>query len=160
MTERENELGKLQAVYGTSPALLQRAAIVAVLSFVFFLAMLFAYSLTRKFIFFMLGTAFLIVEFLVLFGWQSLRRGEFKFFENGFEFKKQSYLWDEIKSAAANGNGKQKGGYKIEMRDGREIVLSETMDRIGEIVERIEGEIARRKWYNQDFFKYGRIDRK
>lgn len=145
MTEGENELGKLQAVYGTSPALLQRAAIVAALSFSFFLVMLFAYSLTRKFGFFLLGTAFLVVEFLVLLGWQSLRHRKIKIFENGFEFKEQSYLWNEIESVFASSGSKQNAGYEIKTRDGKEIVLSDTIDGIEEIVKKIDSEITRIK---------------
>jgi hypothetical protein len=45
---KTQELGKLKSVYGISPAYLQRAAIVAIVSFVFFLLMLVAFSLRQN----------------------------------------------------------------------------------------------------------------
>jgi hypothetical protein len=48
MAEAIQSLGKLQAVYGTSPAYLQRAAMTAIISFVFFLAMLFVFSIRQN----------------------------------------------------------------------------------------------------------------
>lgn len=145
MTEKDLELGALQTVYGTSPAYLQRAAIVAVLSFLFFLGMFIAFSITQKFGYFLIGTAFLVVEILTLLGWQSLRRNEFKIYENGFAYKNQDCLWNEIESASANRNTQQKAEYKIEMRDGKNIVLSDTIDKPDEIIEKINSEITRRK---------------
>ncbi len=145
MKERENELGALQITYGTSPAYLQRAAIVAVFSFVFFLAMLAAFSLTQKFGYFLIGTAFLVVEILTLLGWQSLRRNGFKIYENGFAYKNQDYLWNEIESASVNQNGKQKAEYEIETRDGKIIALSDTIDKVEEIIKKINDAITRRK---------------
>ena len=57
MSENTTALGGLRAVYGTSPALLQRAAIIAVVSFIFFLAMLVVFSLRQNIGYFILATA-------------------------------------------------------------------------------------------------------
>ena len=48
MPENPQKLGKLISIHGTSPAFLQRAAIVAMLSFFFFLTMLIAFRFSNR----------------------------------------------------------------------------------------------------------------
>jgi type IV secretory pathway VirB6-like protein len=57
-----------------SPVHMQRAAFTAVLSFLFFLGMMFAYYILQSTIYFLLATAFLIVYVLTMISLYRLRR--------------------------------------------------------------------------------------
>ena len=147
MIEQKPELGRLESVRGISPVFLQRAAFVAVLSFLFFIAMLVAFSIRQNLGYFLLATAFLLVQLLTLFGWLAQRRTEFKIYENGFSYKKQVCLWDEIESIDGKMESRPVGGAKInfEIRKtgGEKIVLTEAIQGVEEIIERINVKIAR-----------------
>jgi hypothetical protein len=143
------QLGKLENVYGISPVFIQRAAVVAVLSFMFFIAMLVAFSVRQNIGYFLLATAFLLVQLLTLFGWLTQRRAEFKVYENGFSYKKQICLWDEIDAMAVKTESRLVGGDKVhcEIRktNGEKIVLNEAIQGVGQIMERIGDEIEKRQ---------------
>lgn len=143
----ERELGKLESVRGISPAYLQRAAFVAVLSFLFFLAMMLAFSLRRNAGYFLLATAFLFVQLLTLFGWLTQRRVKFKIYEQGFVYKNQTCRWDEIESMDVRMEsllvGKHKIKCEIKKLGGAKIVLTEAVEGIEQIVERIGAEIEK-----------------
>jgi hypothetical protein len=145
---QELQLGKLEGVHGISPVFMQRAAFIAVLSFVFFIAMLIGFSIRQNIGYFLLATAFLIVQLLTLFGWLVARRAEFRIYENGFGYKKQVCRWDEIESMAVRTESRLVGGDKIncEIRktNGERIVLSETIHGVDKIMERIDAEIEKR----------------
>ncbi|MGB7207031.1 MAG: hypothetical protein WBD27_00085 [Pyrinomonadaceae bacterium] len=98
MPKPKQNLGKLISTHGTSPAYLQRAAIIAVLSFVFFLAMLVAFYVRQHIGYFALSTAFLIVYVLTLISWVIQKRSLVSIYENGLGYKKFSGLWDEIEA--------------------------------------------------------------
>jgi hypothetical protein len=142
------ELGKLEGVYGISPAYLQRAVIVAIVSFVFFLLMLVAFSLRQNIGYFLLATAFLIVNLFTLSGWVMQKRAEFKLYENGFTYKKHVCRWDEIESIAVRTESRASGTAKIscEIRKikGERIVLTEAIQSVESIINRIDAEIAKR----------------
>lgn len=57
-----------------APAELQRAVFIAVLSFLFFLAMMFAYYIRQSLLYFLLATAFLIIYLITMFSFVRLRR--------------------------------------------------------------------------------------
>lgn len=59
-----------------SPAQLQRAAFVAVLSFLFFLAMMLLFYIRQSFLYFLLATAFLIVYIVMMISLVRLRRNK------------------------------------------------------------------------------------
>ena len=149
MLETTKALGKLQSVHNTSPLYLQRAAIIAVVSFMFFLAMLFAFSIRQNLGYFLLATAFLIVQLFTLFGWITQRKNELRLYENGFTYRKNACLWDEI----ANINLKmerrlisiEKINCEILKTNGEKIVLTESIDGIKKVIERIDSEIAKRQ---------------
>ncbi len=152
MSETTNSLGNLQAVYRTSPIYLQRAAFVAVASFVFFLAMMIAFSIRQHFGYFLLATAFLIVQLFTLFGWLTQRKNEFKIHENGFAFRKKVCFWDEIASMKLKMESRfissEKFDCEILKANGERIVLTEAIDGIQEIINRIDREIALREKVN------------
>lgn len=142
------QLGKLESVHGISPVFLQRAAFIAVLSFLFFIAMMVAFSIRQNIGYFLLATAFLLVQLLTLFGWLMQRRIQFRIYENGFTYKKKSCLWDEIESINGKTESRPVGGAKIsfEIRKtgGEKIVLTEAIHGVAQIIERINLENAKR----------------
>lgn len=142
------DLGRLETVYGIAPAFMQRAAMVAALSFVFFIAMMVAFYIRQNVGYFLLATAFLLVQLLTLFGWLAQRRAEFKIYEKGFVYKKQACAWDEIESMAVKSESRLVGGEKVncEIRkmNGEKIALSEAIQGVAAIMERISAEIEKR----------------
>ena len=144
----ETQLGKLESVHGISPVFMQRATVIAVLSFIFFVAMLVAFSIRQNLGYFLLATAFLLVQLLTLFGWLMQRRTEFRIYENGFSYKKQTCRWDEIDSMTVKAESRLVGGEKVicEIRKtgGEKIVLSESIHGVDKIMERISAEIEKR----------------
>ena len=96
MTVERKELGRLVAVHPITPAYVQRAIFIAVLSFLFFMAMMFAFYLRQNIGYFLLATAFLLVYLVTMFSWISHRRSVVKVFERGIEYKSRSLEWDEV----------------------------------------------------------------
>ena len=143
------QLGKLESVRGISPAFLQRAAFVAVLSFVFFIAMMVGFYIRQNVGYFLLATAFLIVQILTLLCWLMQRRNEFRLYENGFTYKNKTFLWDEIEAMSGKVESRLAGAPKInfEIRkaNGEKIFLTEAVHGVEDIVARISEEIARRE---------------
>ncbi len=98
-------LGPLISTHGTSPRFLQRAAIVALVSFVFFLVMIAAFYARPQIGYFILATAFLLVDLFTLIGIWIQKRNVVKVFENGIEYKKFRAAWNEIDSVKADNAG-------------------------------------------------------
>ena len=144
MSETIQSLGKLQAVYGTSPAYLQRAAVTAVISFVFFLAMLFVFSIRQNIGYFLLATAFLIVQIFTLVGWVTQSRSRLEIFENGFAYRKKICRWDEIAAINVKTDKKQQMSCEITKKNGEKIQLSAVIHQLEQAVARFEKEIAAR----------------
>ncbi|MGD9562170.1 MAG: hypothetical protein AB7F88_08110 [Pyrinomonadaceae bacterium] len=96
MPETPQDLGRLISSHSTSPAYLQRAAIVAVISFVFFLATLGAFYIRQQIGYFLLSTAFLIVYLFTLIGWVMQKRNVVTLYEKGLKYKSFHAAWHEI----------------------------------------------------------------
>lgn len=92
-------------MHATSPAHLQRAAIVAAVSFVFFLVTLLVFYVRQQVGYFVLSTAFLAVYVLTLISWVIQRRKAVSLYENGLKYRKFSSTWDEILSVNAGKSG-------------------------------------------------------
>lgn len=101
----EPALGKLISKHSTSPVFLQRAAVVAVVSFLFFLVMLLAFYIRQQIGYFILSTAFLVVYLFTLVGWLMQKRNTVGIYENGLRYGKFITSWSEIKSVTANKKG-------------------------------------------------------
>jgi hypothetical protein len=99
---QEPKLGKLIAVHSTSPAFLQRAAIVTALSFLFFLVALIFYIVWQSFLYFALATGFLIVQIFTMIGWWMQKRNSLSIYTNGLGYRKRSLLWDQISDVEQN----------------------------------------------------------
>ena len=143
MLEKTPHLGKLVSLHGIAPAFMQRAVIVAALSFVFFLAMLVAFYLRQKLGYFLLSSGFLVIYILTMFGWLMLRRNVLKIYENGLEYRKFAARWSEIEAVRTN----RKGGKltcEIEKKTGEKTILTDAIQGIEEIVGRIEERVEKR----------------
>jgi hypothetical protein len=133
----EMQLGKLESTHEISPVFLQRAVIVAALSFVFFMAMLFGFYMRQNIGYFLLSTAFLMVYILTMFGWLMMRKNTLKVYENGIVYKKFTARWSEIKSIGAT----DKKSFEITKINGEKVVLSEAIQDIESVIRRINSEI-------------------
>lgn len=134
-SEASGNLGKLISLHTVAPIHVQRAAIVAVLSFIFFLAMLVMFSYRQQFGYFILATAFMAVEIFTLLGLFSQRRNVLKIFEKGLCYKKQCLSWNEIAEISKN------KGFQIIRADGEKIVLSETLYELDSAIGKIEAKM-------------------
>jgi hypothetical protein len=119
-------------MHGASPVYMQRAAIVAVLSFVFFLAMLVIFSFRQQIGYFILSTAFLAVEVFTLLGILSHRRALLQIFENGFSYQKKKCFWPDITEIKAA------DGCEIVCSDGSLITLPPSIHDLDQIVRYIK----------------------
>ena len=137
----ELQLGKLESVHGISPVFKQRAFVVAVVSFIFFILMLAGYLVRPGFVFVLLGTAFLVVGLFTLLGWLVQKNNQFKLFENGFAYKKSVCLWNEIERVNVKTENSSISGAKmnclIRKTGGQEIVLTDVIEDLESIVKRI-----------------------
>ena len=138
----KQDLGKLESVHVISPIFLQRAAVVAAVSFVFFLIMIIAFYIRQNIGYFLLATAFLVIEIFTLIGWFIQRETELKIYQNGLTYKKQICGWDEIESVSI-ATAHQKVKCEIKKNGGEKIILTELIAGINEIIKTIETKIAR-----------------
>ncbi|HUR98546.1 MAG TPA: hypothetical protein VMZ26_10825 [Pyrinomonadaceae bacterium] len=136
MSKSRIDLGALVSVHGTSPATLQRAAIVTVMSFFFFLAMLMMFYLRQQMVYFVLSTAFLVVYIFTMIGWVMQRRNVVSIHENGISYRKFAATWDEIKSARSD----VKTGITLVKTNGESAAIGKTIADF----ERIAATIRRR----------------
>ncbi len=88
-----------------APAFLQRAAIVAAVSFLFFLLTLIAFYIRQHIGYFALSTAFLVVYVFTLVGWVLQRRNVVRIYENGLSYKNFRTSWKEVISIKADTRG-------------------------------------------------------
>lgn len=96
---------------------MQRATFVAVLSFLFFLAMMFGFYLRQNIGYFLLATAFLLIYLLTMFSWVYQRRSMVRIYKNGIRYRRIAVPWDEIASFS------DRPPYEIRTRMGGKIVL-------------------------------------
>ena len=127
MSANLRELGRLVAVHPIAPAYLQRAAFMAVLSFVFFLAMMVGFYIRQSAGYFLLATAFLIVYLLMMFSlfWQ--RKSVVKIYQNGIEFKKFLAQWHEIELVDPTLNRRGTARLELKRSDGLTVTLPDTV---------------------------------
>jgi hypothetical protein len=148
MSETNPNLGKLESVHGISPVFAQRAVIVAALSFVFFLVMLGGFYVRQNIGYFILSTAFLVVYVFTMFGWVMARRNVFSIYENGFTFRKKTFLWNEVEKVERKTENRLKAAaktsYEIKKSSGETVVITESILGSDKIYERVSKEIEKR----------------
>lgn len=153
MIEQTRKLGKLVRIHPVSPVVMQRAVIVAMLSFLFFLATMIGVYTTQKLGFFLLSTAFLIVNIFTMFGLLSARKNVLQVYENGFSYKKFKTRWDEIEKVEVKTINRPlsggKIGYKVTKKDGENIVFDESIHEISRVIDKINIELAKFRAENE-----------
>ena len=137
MLDAEKQLGKLVTVHTLAPEHVQRAVFIAVLSFVFFLAMMVMFYLRENLLYFLLASAFLIVYVLTLLSWIVQRRSVVKIFQNGIFFKNQTALWDEISGVDNSGT--------VTVRNQKQLILPRSLNDLDGAIRTIRGNIAQYK---------------
>jgi hypothetical protein len=134
MPDDNRSLGKLIAVHALSPAHIQRAVFITILSFLFFLAMMFGFYIRQSIVYFVLASAFLIVYILTMFSWVAQRKTLLQVFENGIGYKKRKAGWDEITEVRADGT--------IVLNKGKEIVISPAINNLDKALVMIRSKAA------------------
>lgn len=134
MSSDKKNLGRLLAVYTLSPAQLQRAVFIAVLSFLFFMAMMFAFYLRQNIGYFLLATAFLLVYVVTMFSWIRQRRTVVEIYEKGLKFRGRSLLWNDIAAIEKT--------FILLLSNGEKLQLPTALDRSEELFSHIQGRIS------------------
>ena len=132
MSEKVKSLGKLVAIHALAPEHVQRAVFVAVLSFVFFLAMMILFYVRENVLYFLLASAFLVIYIITLLSWIVQRRNVVKVYENGLNYKKRTARWSEIDSV---NDGPDVG--EVIVRDGKPILLPKTLSSFDALLNNI-----------------------
>src|SRR5829696_616652 len=119
MSKSKPPLGSLISTHGISPVYLQRAAIVAVLSFLFFLAGLLFFSMQRSIGYFILATGFLVVYIFTMIGWVMQKKNVVSLYENGITYRKFASTWSDLKSVTSSAEA----GISLTKNDGESIII-------------------------------------
>lgn len=138
MSKRTQNLGKLVSIHGVSPASLQRAAVVAIVSFVFFFVMLMAFYIRQQIGYFILSSAFLVVNLFTLAGIWMQQRSTLKIYENGLSYKKLRSSWDRIADITETADGT----VTVSTLDGSTVNIDQAIQGIGQIAAVIRSRIA------------------
>ncbi len=120
-------------MHAVSPVHQQRAAVVAGLSFLFFLAMMFLVYIRGHFGYFLLSTAFLVVFIFTAIGWWMQRRNAVEVFERGLAFRKLTATWGEISEVSRTPDG----ALKLTINGKNSTTFPKTLDAL----ERLEAHI-------------------
>jgi ABC-type bacteriocin/lantibiotic exporter with double-glycine peptidase domain len=129
MSESSKDLGAVVSIHGTSGVFLQRAAIVAILSFFFFMSMLVVFYVQQQIVYFILSTAFLVVYIFTLIGWVMQRRNTVSIYENGIGHRSFVAAWAEIQSVKADA----KVGINIVKTNGQSVTIPKTIAGVDQI---------------------------
>lgn len=138
MPKDPSNLGKLLAVHATAPVHIQRAAIVAILSFLFFGGMLVAFLVRQHFLYLILATAFFVVNIFTLIGFMMQRRNAVRIFERGLSYGKTKVDWSSV-SSFVSGDGE----LVIKNENGDKLLIPKTIDRYDQLAQLIEQKTAR-----------------
>lgn len=140
MSEPTKNFGKLVSMHGTSAMFLQRAAIVAFLAFVFFLAMLIGFYLLQTVIYFVLSTAFLVVYLFTLIGWLMQKRNVVSIFEDGINYKKFAARWGEIVSAELIDEASDRKYLELQKSDREKVLIPSSIHGFEKIVDFVQAQ--------------------
>jgi len=130
VAKKEIDLGRRVSVHVVAPAYVQRAVFMAVLSFMFFMAMMFAFYVRQHILYFFLSTAFLIVYLITMFSWVMQRKANVEVYENGFKYRKSTVLWDEIKDVSDKG--------EVRVENGKLVTIPGTISDAGKLFASIK----------------------
>ncbi|HEV7701804.1 MAG TPA: hypothetical protein VGO43_16350 [Pyrinomonadaceae bacterium] len=123
----EKPLGRRIATHPIAPAAVQRAVFIAVLSFLFFLGMMFAFYLRQNIGYFLLGTAFLLVYLVMMYSVFTQRKSAVELHEEGLRFKRSDIRYEDVESVSEDGI--------LRTSDGRTMTLPKSVDGFGSLLE-------------------------
>lgn len=135
--QQEPTLGKLVNTYPTAPAFVQRAAVVAIVSFLFFLAMLIAFGLRSQMLYLVLAAAFFVVNIFTLIGFVMQRRNVVTVSQRGLTYKNSRVEWADLVSVEIDPSGQ----LNLQTRQPSTIVIPKTIANIGKLDEYIRHQI-------------------
>lgn len=95
----QKNLGKLLSSHHIDARHLQRAAIIAILAFIFFLAMIAGFFFRGHIGYFLLATGFLVVLIFTFFSWVKGRSSIVYTYDSGIKFRDFSARWNELQPA-------------------------------------------------------------
>ncbi|CAN5642761.1 hypothetical protein BH24ACI3_BH24ACI3_14800 [soil metagenome] len=130
-------LGKLVRTHAASPVAIQRAAVVGVLSFVFFLVMLFAFYARMQLVYFMLASAFLVVYIFTMIGLWLQKRNVLRIYQNGLSYRSRTVRWNEIVRIDRD----TRGGIGIVVRTQDVLLLPASLDGLPAVARTITSHI-------------------
>ena len=137
--DNRHSLGRLVSAHATAAVHVQRAAVVAVLSLVFFLIMLTMFLLRGHFGYFLLATAFLVVNIFTILGWWFQKRRVLRVRENGLSYGRFECRWDEITAI----DEEPSDGVKIFAGDKRAATIPRNIDRMEHVMAYIHSKIPK-----------------
>ena len=129
----QQDLGKLIALHAASPAYLQRAAGVAILSLLFFLITIALFYLRQWIGYFVLATGFLVVNLFTLAGFWRQRRSVLRIYESGFSYRGEDFRWADIVVIEPG----RSSGLRIKREDGIWVSIPDSIDRYEEAAHHI-----------------------
>ncbi|MGH9946343.1 MAG: hypothetical protein ACRD6X_04015 [Pyrinomonadaceae bacterium] len=138
MPSSEKNPGKLVFAHQIEARYVQRAAIVAILAFLFFLAMLVAFLFRQHFGYLILAAAFFVVNIFTLIGFMMQRRNVVKIFENGLSYGKTRAEWQTIESVKYE----NADGLKVVLTDSTTIAIPKTISGLSNLAEHIKSRIG------------------
>ncbi|MDM7922603.1 MAG: hypothetical protein QUS14_09920 [Pyrinomonadaceae bacterium] len=130
-------LGRLTGTFQTSAAYFQRAALIAGLSFVFFLAMMIAFYVRQWPGYFGLATAFMVVNIFTLIGIWIQKKNVVRVHENGLSYRKLRVAWNDIERLKYT----RASGLEITYAAGKLLKIPSSIDSLPEITERIRNSV-------------------
>lgn len=130
---KKKDLGNIINVYAIAPAFVQRAVFIAVLAFMFFLAMMLAFYLRQNIVYFLLASAFLILYIVMMFAWVTQQKNIVEIYDGGLSYKKNVLTWDEIKAIDDEGI--------LSLNIGKPIVLPRSVDKFEMMISNIRQRI-------------------
>ena len=137
-TPTKAELGRLISTHGISSIYLQRAAIVAVLSFVFFLIGLLFFYIQQSIMYFILSTAFLVVYIFTMVSWALQKKNAVSLYEHGITYRKFGSTWDDLKSVTSSVDS----GITLTRSNGESATIGRTVANVDKIAVAIREHLA------------------
>ncbi len=133
MPKSNPSLGALISTHGISPVYLQRAAIVAVVSFLFFMAGLLFFYIQQSIAYFILSSAFLVVYIFTMIGWVLQKKNIVSLYENGIVYRQFGAAWSDLKSVSSSAES----GITLTKTDGESITIGKTVADVDKIAMEI-----------------------
>ena len=136
--KQETDLGPVVTEHRIAADQVQKVAIVAPLSFIFFLAMLVAFYLRNSLGYFILSSGFLVVYLFTMFGFFSMKKKVFRFHQNGISFKKMRLPFELISKVHLD----SRVGLVIDSSEGR-LIVPQSISGLTQIATELDRRIGR-----------------